>query len=113
MNELLEVYKQRREVQSKYTYLFLAVAASAIALSLKRTTGLKITDSMILLALAVLCWGVSFFCGCRYLRCVDSALSANLQQLILGKMHAAITANIQELKKEMKKYSDRGASYST
>jgi len=80
----IEIYKQHREAQNKYAYFLLAVAASAIALSLKRTTNLKITYSMIPLALAVLSWGFSFFCGCRRLDKVRDGGSA-LKQSLQGK----------------------------
>ncbi len=108
-----EVYKQQREVQNKYTYFLLAVAASTIALSLKRTTGLKITCSMIPLALAVLSWGVSFFCGIHYLKCVDVALGVNLQLITRRRGQGGQkTKTIQEGEGILKDYSDKGKSFS-
>lgn len=106
------IYKLQREVQNKYTYLLLAVAASAIALSLKRTTDSKLTYSMIPLALAVLSWGSSFFCGCRYLRCTAGALNANAAIILLGREQNPENTNIQHARKKQKDYSDRGKLYS-
>lgn len=83
MNERIEVYKQHREIQNKVTYVLMAVAASAIALSLKRTADSGITYFMIPLALAVLFWGLSFFCGYRYMVYVGASISFDLKLSIL------------------------------
>lgn len=69
--------KQLAEAQSKYTYFLLAVAASAIAFAVQRTTGRPLTWSMIPLGLAVACWAVSFFAGCRNRAYFSSTLYAN------------------------------------
>jgi len=69
--------KQLAETQSKYTYFLLAVAASAIALSVQRTTGLPLSSSVIPLGLAVACWAGSFFAGCRNRGYFSSTLYAN------------------------------------
>lgn len=73
----VEIFKEFKQSQNKYTYFLLAAAASAIALSLKRTEGLPLTYSMVLLGLAILSWGVSFYCGCTYLRYLGSSLYTN------------------------------------
>jgi hypothetical protein len=82
---LLEVHKQLRTVQDKYTYFLLAAAASAVALALNRTQGRVLEWSMIPLAIAVLFWGASFFCGCRYLVYIGSILRANFELLRVQK----------------------------
>ena len=69
--------KQLAEAQSKYTYFLLAIAASAIALVVQRTTGRPLTWSMIPLGLAVACWAGSFFAGCRNRAYFSSTLYAN------------------------------------
>ena len=69
--------KQLVEVQSKYTYFLLAVAASAIALAVQRTTGSPLTSNMMPLGLAVACWAGSFFAGCRNRAYFSSTLYAN------------------------------------
>jgi len=69
--------KQLAEVQSKYTYFLLAVAAAAIALVVQRTTSRPLTWSMIPLGLAVACWAGSFFAGCRNRVYFSSTLHAN------------------------------------
>ena len=69
--------KQLAEAQSKYTYFLLAVAASAIALVVQRTTGSPLNWNMIPLGLAVACWAGSFFAGCRNRAYFSSTLYAN------------------------------------
>jgi hypothetical protein len=51
--------------EEKYAYYLLAIAAAAVAYAMERTTNVTIhwTDS--LLGLAVLCWALSFWAGCR------------------------------------------------
>jgi hypothetical protein len=56
---------QLAEAQSKYVYFLLAVTASAIALVVQRTTGHCLNWNILPLGVAVLCWAVSFFAGCR------------------------------------------------
>ena len=72
-----ELKKLLDQASLKHTYFLLAVAASAIALSVQRTTGMAMTWRMIPLGLAVLAWGVSFFAGCREARDSLSALYGN------------------------------------
>lgn len=76
-----EVYRQHRTAQDKYTYFLLAVTAAATGFSVQRTTGSTLEWSMIPLGLAVLCWGASFYCGCRHLQYVNATIVANLTLL--------------------------------
>ena len=78
MNEAIrEVYKQSRDAQDKYTYFMLTVAGAGIALSVNQTAGSALKWSQCPLGAAVLCWGLSFFCGARHLAYVASTLFAN------------------------------------
>lgn len=72
-----EVFRVLRESQSKYTYFLLAAAGAAIGFSLSQTKEVSLAWSQVPLGLAVLLWGVCFFCGCRHLAYVNSALYAN------------------------------------
>lgn len=73
--------QQLAEAQSKYTYFLLAIAASAIALAVQRTTGRSLAWSMVPLGLAVACWAGSFFAGCRNRAYFSSTLYANVALL--------------------------------
>lgn len=79
MNETeAEVYRAHREAQNKYTYFLLFAAGAAIALCVNQTHGSTLSWSEVPLAAAGLCWGLSFFFGCRHLAYVQSTLYANL-----------------------------------
>jgi hypothetical protein len=84
-NDLIEIHRQHCTGQNKYTYFLLAVTASAIAFSVQKTSGLKLTWSMLPLGLAVLLWGVSFFFGCKNLLWVQTSIYANYSLLQLQK----------------------------
>jgi hypothetical protein len=73
-----EVYKQHREVQNQYTFCLLAASGAAIAFAVNQTQNAVISWSMIPLGAAVLCWGISFYCGCCYLNYAESVLYSNM-----------------------------------
>lgn len=72
-----ELWQQHRVGQDKYTYFLLAVSASAIAFAVQKTDGLKLTPDLYLAGEAVIIWGLSFYCGCKNLVWVQTALFAN------------------------------------
>lgn len=74
-----EVYRQLRTTQDKYTYALLAATGAAIALAINQTQGATVAWSQVPLAGAVLCWGLSFFFGCRHVTYVSSTLYANAE----------------------------------
>lgn len=76
-----EIIRVLREYQSKYTYFLLAAAGASIGFSLTQTQGVILSWSQVPLGIAVFCWGVSFFCGCRHLEYVSSTLYANSEML--------------------------------
>lgn len=79
--EQREVYRQHRVAQDKYEYFLLAAAAAAIALAVNQTQTAQLSWSQLPLGGAVLCWGLSFFLGCRYLAYTASTLHANAELL--------------------------------
>lgn len=83
---LLEIHRQHRTGQDKYTYFLLAVTASAVAFSVQKTDGLTLTYSLLPLGAAVLLWGISFYFGVKNLLWVQTSISANysLLQLEMG-----------------------------
>ncbi len=82
-NELLEMYKQHTMGQNKYTYFLLAVAASAIAFSVGKTSGRIISWSMLPLGVAVILWAVSFYCGCKIINFIQLLFQSNYYVLQL------------------------------
>ena len=56
----IELHKQLRMVQDKYTYFLLAIAAAAVAYAIKLTTDSTLSFSKIPIGIAILFWGLSF-----------------------------------------------------
>ena len=73
-----EIYKSLREGQTRHTYFLLAAAGAGIALAVNQTHNSPLSSRQILLAAAVLSWGLSFFFGCQHVRYVFAALRANM-----------------------------------
>ena len=91
-----EVHRQLRVSQDKYTYFILAVAGAAVALAIRETHGTAIAWPHLLVGLAVLFWGISFFCGCRHLGYVNSTLYANAELLkVQNGIYPEYNANSQ------------------
>jgi hypothetical protein len=76
-DEQLEIQKQFRQQQEKYVYYVIALAVAAIGFSVLKTNGQPLRFSQIPLAMAVLSWGLSIFCGLRFLKLITSTLYAN------------------------------------
>ena len=81
----IEVYRALREGQDKYTYFLLAASGASIAFAITQTQGLKISMSQIPLAIAVIAWGLSFYCGCRKIAQVSSMTYANTELIRVSK----------------------------
>ena len=95
--ELLELYKQHRAGQDKYAYLLMAIVASAIAFTVNKTTGLKVTFTDVPLGLSVVFWGLSFYFGCKYINWCQTTTFSNFNLLQLKKgVHPKQPANSQE-----------------
>jgi len=77
----MQLHNQLNIAQGKYTYFLLAIAASAIAFSTQVTKESVFAFSLIPLGLAVLSWGLSFYCGCQNIRYSNSNTIANIELL--------------------------------
>lgn len=81
------------ENQNQFVYLLLAVNVSAIGFAINRTIDKQINWNELLLALSVLCWGISFLSGCKYIEIKSQIILGNLQMFeqlkkpILLKQH--------------------------
>lgn len=72
-----EIQRQFRQQQEKYVYYILALTVSAIGFAIYKTSGLPLKFSQIPLGLSVLSWGISIFCGLRFIEYLISSLYAN------------------------------------
>ena len=96
--DLKELYGHHREFQNKYVYFLLAVAASGVAFAIQKSEGATAQWPLVPLALAVLCFGFSFFFGLRQLRWIGATLGANYTVLQLkNNVHAHQPQTDEEL----------------
>lgn len=78
MSEIqFNIQQEFREKQEKYIYYLIALSVSAIGFSIYKTENKGLTYSQIPLALAVIFWSVSIFCGLKFLKYIISNLYAN------------------------------------
>ena len=63
MSEQLEIQNQFRNQQEKYTYYLIGLCVAAIGYSVNMTIGQELHYSQIPLGIALLCWGISCYCG--------------------------------------------------
>lgn len=82
-SHLLELYKQHGAAQDKYTYFLLAAAGAAIGFAVQKTEGLRLSWQLASCGVAVLCWGLSFYCGCKNISWVKASIFANYSLLQL------------------------------
>lgn len=69
--------------QEKYTYFLLAAAGAAIGFAVQKTEGQLLSWWLLPVALATVCWGISFYFGCKNLDRVHAAIGANVTLLQL------------------------------
>lgn len=77
MENLRELYNQSRTTQDKFTYFLLAISASAIAFSIQQVSDRAFSLELIPFGVALILWGVSFYCGCMNIKYVCSTIYAN------------------------------------
>ena len=98
-NDRVELSKIYATGESEYSYFLLAATASAIAFAVQKTSGLRLSYYEIPLAFAVLCWGISFYIGCRCVNLTQGAMFMNITMLELGSVRSG---NPEELKGRIK-----------
>lgn len=76
-NAIIDLHRRHTEAQNKYAYFLLAVTASIVAFAIQKTDGMVLSNSMIPLGIAMLCWIGSFYCGCQHLVWFQTVLRAN------------------------------------
>jgi hypothetical protein len=114
-----EVYRQFRNAQDKYTYFLLAATGAAVALALRETENAALMWSQVPLAAAVLCWGLSFFFGCRHLGYMASSLYSNFELLkveagqhpLTGTHPEKITIGSEVIREAIERDSSRAVRY--
>jgi hypothetical protein len=118
-DERLEVFKSFSEGRDKMVYFLLAASGAAIAFAITQTQTATITQSKIPLALAIVCWGASFFSGCRQIYQVNSILYQNYQILRIEERHRNSVlsdndrARMDKARRQLEKLADRSGKWGT
>jgi|ThiBioDrversion2_2_1062182.scaffolds.fasta_scaffold40089_1 hypothetical protein len=82
-SDLRELYRLHSDGQSKYVYFLLAATGAALGYGLQKLDGLPISWWVAPGLLALAFWLASFFCGCKRITWVHSAIYANYALLQL------------------------------
>lgn len=80
---ITNLHKAHQAGQEKYTYFLLAAAGAAIGFAVQKTEGLPLSWWLLPVALATVCWGVSFHFGCKNVIWVQTSILANFNLLQL------------------------------
>src|SRR5690606_35025426 len=98
MKEQTEMRVQFRQQQEKFVYYLIALSVTSIGFSIYKTTGQPLKWTQIPLGMSILCWGLSVFCGLRFLKYVISTSYANNTyfDLIHGR-HPEIGNHLQKI----------------
>jgi ABC-type transport system involved in multi-copper enzyme maturation permease subunit len=108
MSEIqFNIQQEFREKQEKYIYYLIALSVSAIGFSIYKTENQSLTYSQIPLALAVIFWSVSIFCGLKFLKYVINNLYANNDYFEITKgRHPSIGNNPDLIKSGIKGFQE-------
>jgi hypothetical protein len=72
-----QIIKEHKERQEKFVYYLIALAVSCLGFAVYNTLDAKLKLIQIPLGLAVLSWGISVFCGIKFLKVALALLYDN------------------------------------
>jgi len=75
------LYTTHRAIQDKHVYFLLAAAGASIGFAITRTNDAALHWAQVPLGLAVLCWGLSFYYGCRNVDFTSETVFVNTELL--------------------------------
>lgn len=94
----MELFKIMQEMRQKYTYFLLAGVAACVGFAVTQTKDAQVSVQMIPLGVAVFCWALSFYFGCRYLHKRSVAIGANIEVLKLrGGRNPMAGRNVEKI----------------
>jgi hypothetical protein len=116
----LELFRALRAAQEKYDYFILAASGTAIAFALTQTRDQGLSPVHALLGAAILCWGLSFYSGCKHLLHASSILWSNAELVktqdgdnpLVGRNQQAADYIIDLIRKSLETAADKSASAS-
>jgi hypothetical protein len=95
-DNMREVYRNLNASQDKYIYFLLTATIAAIGFTITTTNSLKLNITQIPLAVSVICWGLSFWFGCRNRQYFNSTLFANFDLIrVQNGQHPNVGAHPQ------------------
>lgn len=98
--------------QQKYVYFLLAAAGAAVGFGITQTQEDTIALSKIPLGIAALCWGLSFYAGCRQLEVASGILQQNYQLMrVQDGLHPEFP-NVPVIVAEIQKFVEQQANES-
>ncbi|MEF9965742.1 MAG: hypothetical protein RR779_15360 [Comamonas sp.] len=80
----VELTRMHRGLMEKHTYFLLTAAGACIGFAMTQVKDLEPLREHLALALALFCWGLSFWTGCRR---VDAVLTHTIQNLEVVRIH--------------------------
>lgn len=85
-DQLSDLHRRHGDAWNKYTYFILAITTASIAFALQRSEGATWGWGLSPLALSLLLWAGSFYCGISEVRQSTKAIGANysMLQLVAG-----------------------------
>lgn len=93
-----EIQRLFWQQQEKYVYYILGLTVSAMGFAIYKTSGLPLKSSQITLGLSVTSWGISIFCGLRFIKYAISNLYAiNIYFDIIGGRHPNLGSNTHKI----------------
>jgi hypothetical protein len=79
MSVQLDLIKQFRDHQQRYSYYLIALCVASIAFSVNKTLGVPLNKSQIPLAFAIMAWAISIFSGFRFITLITASLYTNVE----------------------------------
>lgn len=96
MSEQIEIKRQFRQQQEKYTYYIIALCVAAIGFTISITKEGQLKPSQIPLGVAVLSWALSIYFGLRFIQRILNALHSNNDYLdVIKGVHPMVGQNPQ------------------
>lgn len=83
----VEIQKQLREQQGKFVYYIIALCVAAIGFSIHQTFEQKLSYYHTLLAISMITWCLSIFCGFQFVQIHMKALVANADYFQIIRKH--------------------------
>ncbi|MCA6104753.1 hypothetical protein [Bradyrhizobium australafricanum] len=110
MSEHETLYKLHNDIGDKYVYFLLAASGTSIAFAVTQTQTATLSWSKVPLAIAVICWALSFFAGCRHIQEWRNIVNQNYDYLrIRAGIHPEFPPAAAEI---IKRFMDESAKSS-